>query len=632
MTQNEKFGSFIKTLRKEKNLTQKELSEKINITDKAISKWERGLSFPDITMLTTLSEYFNISIAELLNGEREKEIKEEISLSQTDIEEKIKNAVEEATHNIKKRKEKIQRIKKTVGLLSIFFFLIFLTIQLGYIFIIKPNGYEYIHDILFYLFNFFIAAFGFSGIFCLTINSKIKSLFGVIFMLLFLVNSAFTINNGFDRNCNISFSDSFENCVVIKQEKNSNNATLYRTRIFIFVKAKQNLKGGVNGKIKYQWLTNDICTLTYLNNKSEISCFVATFGDRGSGISYYYVYNSLLGDWQVKNNQSDNTKISVEAQRIILKKDRGFEEFSYDECEQFGTTAIVLNKNSIPKYVIALNEDCELDEQTNIIKKGGTITLSEISIKRTETENLYCITYKNENDLSGYNTVNVQANSYKIKNDVLYISFNGEEAIPLAVNHKTLLLNDKNLYQISKDKTYFTAYENGVYSLINYGNNLSTFEKIKLEEYFSPVSIQFINENVGFMLEFCDVAMGTAAGRISKTTDGGSTWTTLFEGVETSAGKVFSRYTEINFINEELGFIIMPDTGNYLSDLYFTSDGNTFKKLILTNDEDFDYYYMPEHVDGIFTLKITKGFDRNSKEDTKYFISKNGINWNEIYY
>lgn len=49
---NEKFGNFIKTLRNEKKLTQKELGEKLNITDKVISKWERGLSFPDIEMLT----------------------------------------------------------------------------------------------------------------------------------------------------------------------------------------------------------------------------------------------------------------------------------------------------------------------------------------------------------------------------------------------------------------------------------------------------------------------------------------------------------------------------------------------------------------------------------------------------
>ena len=53
---NVKFGQFIAKLRKEKNMTQKELAEKLHLTDKAISKWERGLSFPDIATLKPLSE------------------------------------------------------------------------------------------------------------------------------------------------------------------------------------------------------------------------------------------------------------------------------------------------------------------------------------------------------------------------------------------------------------------------------------------------------------------------------------------------------------------------------------------------------------------------------------------------
>ena len=86
---NKKFGDFIKELRKEKQLTQKELGEKLNITDKAISKWERGLSFPDIAVLKDLAEFFEIDISELLNGERGK--KQEI-----DIEKAIKEAIEKA--------------------------------------------------------------------------------------------------------------------------------------------------------------------------------------------------------------------------------------------------------------------------------------------------------------------------------------------------------------------------------------------------------------------------------------------------------------------------------------------------------------------------------------------------------
>lgn len=69
---NKKFGEFFVKLRKEKNLTQQDIAKKFNITNKAVSKWERGLSFPDISMLKPISEFFNVSILELLNGERSK--------------------------------------------------------------------------------------------------------------------------------------------------------------------------------------------------------------------------------------------------------------------------------------------------------------------------------------------------------------------------------------------------------------------------------------------------------------------------------------------------------------------------------------------------------------------------------
>lgn len=64
-----KVGEFIKQKRKEKNLTQKELAEKLSITDRAISKWERGICCPDISLLKNLSSILDISINELLAGE-----------------------------------------------------------------------------------------------------------------------------------------------------------------------------------------------------------------------------------------------------------------------------------------------------------------------------------------------------------------------------------------------------------------------------------------------------------------------------------------------------------------------------------------------------------------------------------
>ena len=66
----EKIGKFIATLRKEKGLTQQELAEKLGITKNAVSKWERGLGLMDMSLLKPLSEILDVSVTEILNGER----------------------------------------------------------------------------------------------------------------------------------------------------------------------------------------------------------------------------------------------------------------------------------------------------------------------------------------------------------------------------------------------------------------------------------------------------------------------------------------------------------------------------------------------------------------------------------
>lgn len=65
----EKIGSLIFQLRKEKNLTQKQLGEKLGLSDKTISKWERGLGCPDISLLRDISKIFNVNIEKILLGD-----------------------------------------------------------------------------------------------------------------------------------------------------------------------------------------------------------------------------------------------------------------------------------------------------------------------------------------------------------------------------------------------------------------------------------------------------------------------------------------------------------------------------------------------------------------------------------
>ena len=65
------FGAVLAALRKERGMTQLELAEKMGVTDKAVSKWERDLSYPDVSSIPKLAELFQVSVDELMQGKRE---------------------------------------------------------------------------------------------------------------------------------------------------------------------------------------------------------------------------------------------------------------------------------------------------------------------------------------------------------------------------------------------------------------------------------------------------------------------------------------------------------------------------------------------------------------------------------
>lgn len=68
-----KVGLFLKTLRKEKNITQEVLAETLNVSSRTVSRWETGSNMPDISLLVELSEFYQVSIPEIINGERKSE-------------------------------------------------------------------------------------------------------------------------------------------------------------------------------------------------------------------------------------------------------------------------------------------------------------------------------------------------------------------------------------------------------------------------------------------------------------------------------------------------------------------------------------------------------------------------------
>ena len=92
-----KIGKFISSLRKEKGYTQEQLAEKLNVSNKSISRWENGNTMPDLSLIPKLCEILGISINELLSGERiesdeyQKRFEENIIINMDLLKKKISN-------------------------------------------------------------------------------------------------------------------------------------------------------------------------------------------------------------------------------------------------------------------------------------------------------------------------------------------------------------------------------------------------------------------------------------------------------------------------------------------------------------------------------------------------------------
>lgn len=98
-----KFGSFLAQLRKEQNMTQAELANKLQVTDKAVSRWERGIGLPDISTLEPLSEALHITVLELLRSEK----LNQQDISPEDVSEVVIDTIKIATDQQKSIKKRL---------------------------------------------------------------------------------------------------------------------------------------------------------------------------------------------------------------------------------------------------------------------------------------------------------------------------------------------------------------------------------------------------------------------------------------------------------------------------------------------------------------------------------------------
>ena len=112
-----KIGTFLKTLRKEKNLTQEQLAEQLGVSNRTVSRWETGSNMPDISLLTEIAEFYDVSIPELIYGERKSE----------NMREEVKEVAETMSDYAKAEKEnmvKSIRDMSIIGLIALITYMV----------------------------------------------------------------------------------------------------------------------------------------------------------------------------------------------------------------------------------------------------------------------------------------------------------------------------------------------------------------------------------------------------------------------------------------------------------------------------------------------------------------------------
>ena len=114
-----KIGSFLKELRKEKGITQEQAAEELGVSGRTISRWETGSNMPDISLLSDIAGFYEVSIPEIIDGERKSE----------KMNEEVKEVAEKLTDYASEEKERILKNIRKLSIIGVCALIVFLILD-----------------------------------------------------------------------------------------------------------------------------------------------------------------------------------------------------------------------------------------------------------------------------------------------------------------------------------------------------------------------------------------------------------------------------------------------------------------------------------------------------------------------
>ncbi|MFD2044631.1 hypothetical protein ACFSTA_08255 [Ornithinibacillus salinisoli] len=267
---------------------------------------------------------------------------------------------------------KTNRKTQIIGWLLFLFAIGFFCIQMGFMYLQANYEAEYVDNRLFYIINMlFVICLALALWLLLALSNKWKWFGASISVVFILVNVVLLVTSSKDIRLVTSISPNFKQVFSIKENTDTGEAVFYRSYYGILARPKEKLPYQTDGTFQVKWLADDVAVATYKAADDTIHQYVGTYGDRSSGISYYYVGAEVHGLWK-----GEGVEVLSSQEGITVTQNNQTELFDWEHVVQFGTLAVVLTRENEAVWTIALNENFEVNSNTTSSQTG------EISLYR----------------------------------------------------------------------------------------------------------------------------------------------------------------------------------------------------------------------------------------------------------
>lgn len=445
----------------------------------------------------------------------------------------------------------------------------------------------------------------------------------------------------------LSRSPGGANELVLKRDPATGKTMQYRYPLLWFVRPYESFPYTVYGSPKLQWLTGDVCAVTYLAEQGgPAHQYVATFGSRGR-TSHYYVEAALDGTWEPSGKNTAGWRLVRDTGGIVLSNGSGEERYAASDCVQFGATAIALCRNGLPRWTVALNEDCRIDPKTLLVSYGGTLTVCRVSMNPTAP-----MVFRSTDKAPGaasQEPPQETAEKYdqRIKDGALFFTWDYGHRwtkVPLpagALNELIAQGGDalpEGSFHIAADAGYLVCGRSPLSVLFtsDQGKTWKTYKVADIEDGISSRFVCYTSLQTACVAIGAGRTMGQEGTALYYTQDGGLSWKT--RGAPPSTALL----TGMNFLSQDVGYLSYGTLGGEGGKFYKTEDGGrSFTKVKLpegtlqdshglTFGKVYDTPQVPRMENGVPVLYVTQGGDgdfEGGRLRARYELKDGGKTW-----